>query len=58
MQRFSSQDITTNIKDLFENVNMDDILFFLKEVKLYQKLNVYMYHNHYGFPWFLLTIHF
>ena len=27
-----------NMKDLFENVNIDDILSFLREIKLYQKL--------------------
>ena len=27
-----------NMKDLFENVDMDDIFSFLREIKLYQKL--------------------
>ena len=26
------------MKDLFENVHMDDILSFLKEIELYQKI--------------------
>ena len=29
---------TNNVKDLFENVDVDDILPSLKEIKLYQKL--------------------
>ena len=29
---------SNNTKDLFENVNIDDILSFLREIKLYLKL--------------------
>ena len=34
-KRFFNAD---DIKDLFENINMDDVQSFLREVKLYQKL--------------------
>ena len=37
-----------NMRDLFENINMDDVLSFLREAELYQKNIIHHYNPKYS----------